>query len=291
MKHIYVDFPIQEEVKASSEPCVMAMGFFDGVHLGHQEIVKTAKKKADEKNVKLAVMTFFPHPSSVIPKGEKVTRYLTPLSVKADRFASLGVDIMYIVEFNERVAKIPHDQFVEDYLCGLQCRHAVAGFDYKYGFKGKGDMGQLSTDSKGRFDVTTVSKFTQQGRKVGSTLLRELLATGRVEKVKDYLGKDYEIEGTLSGKGREVDMTLDDTYFLPCRGTYEVTLSDGTFQSKGSCEIHTAEHQSHLTIKLFNDSYVGTVHSGSLTWNDFMADFHMQAFHAQRDMMESEATL
>ncbi|SEA34133.1 riboflavin kinase / FMN adenylyltransferase [Thalassobacillus cyri] len=283
MKTIKVDYPIQKRVQQNSEDCVIALGFFDGVHLGHQEIIKTAKQIADRKSLKMAVMTFFPHPSSVIKKGEQINKYLTPLSNKADTFEQLGVDILYVVEFNENVAKIPHDEFVEDYLCGLKCKHAVAGFDYTYGFKGKGDMKQLAIDSKNRFQVTTVAKFARHEQKVSSSLLRSLLSTGRVEHIQDYLGKRYEMTGTMTGKGNQVEFHFDPDYTLPCPGSYEVTISDGFFKTKGICKVSSIQSQGQLSVRLFYDSIIGTYDFIEMQWNNFIADFEMEAFHAQND--------
>ncbi|KGX84542.1 FAD synthetase family protein [Pontibacillus litoralis] len=286
MKKVMIDYPIQKQIQQNSEACVMALGFFDGVHLGHQKIIKAAKKIANQKNLKLAVMTLFPHPSSVIKKGKQIKQYLTPLPVKEAIFEQLGVDLLYMVEFNENVAKIPHYTFVEDYLCGLNCKHAVAGFDYTYGFKGQGDMAQLQVDSKGSFDVTTVSKLEKHEQKVSSTLLRNLLATGRVEKIQDYLGSSYEIRGSMKARGKHVDIQYDRAYALPCPGTYEVTILAGFFKAKGICELNSLQPQGKLTVTLFHDSIIGLYDAVHLQWNNFIADFQMEAFHAQLDVNE-----
>ncbi|WP_173916847.1 FAD synthetase family protein [Halobacillus sp. Marseille-Q1614] len=287
MKLIQINFPIKREVQQESEACVMALGFFDGVHLGHREIIKQASKVADRKKLKLAVMTFFPHPSSVIPKGPKVTHYLTPLNVKAEIFERLGVDLLYVVEFNQQVAAIPHRQFVDDYLCGLRVKHAVAGFDYKYGFKGKGNMEQLVTDSNGRFEVTKVSELSQNSHKVGSTLLRDLLSTGKVEKVSDYLGRNYEMKGFMNGHGKAVEITIDSSYFLPCSGSYEVTVLYQGLRAKGICEINSRNEKGQLNIQLFHDSLIGQGELVTLEWNNFIADFDAWDFHAQENMLEA----
>ncbi|WP_159462200.1 FAD synthetase family protein [Halobacillus sp. Marseille-P3879] len=283
MKTIKVDYPIQNNVRKNKEDCVIALGFFDGVHLGHQKIIQTAKKIAANNNLKLAVMTFFPHPSSVIKKGKQITSYLTPLAVKEKRFKELGVDIMYVVEFNEKVAKIPHYKFVDDYLCGLSCKHAVAGFDYKYGFKGKGDMAQLPIDSKGRFEVTTVSKLSMYEQKVSSTLLRSFLSTGKVENIPDYLGDRYKMLGTMIGRGKEIAFYFDPDYSLPCMGTYEVTISTSNMEAKGFCEVDMNALPGKLLVTLFHDSIIGSYEIVELNWNNFIADLQMNELHAQTD--------
>ncbi|WP_082234529.1 FAD synthetase family protein [Halobacillus massiliensis] len=287
MKQIFIDFPIKQEIKDKSETCVMAMGFFDGVHLGHREIIKEARQIAARKKLKLAVMTFFPHPSSVIPKGTKVTHYLTTLETKARIFENLGVDLMYVVEFNKQVAAIPHDQFVNDYLCGLGVKHAIAGFDYKYGHRGKGDMEQLKIDSKGRFEVTTVSKLSKNEQKIGSTLLRGLLTEGKVEQMSEYLGRNYQIYGCMDGQGKSVHIKYNDECFLPCSGTYEVTVYFQGIKAKGMCEVHSANPPGELHVQLFREFLIGYGEAVVLEWNNFIADFTAKEFHAQTNIMEA----
>ncbi|MGJ9385050.1 adenylyltransferase/cytidyltransferase family protein [Salipaludibacillus sp. CF4.18] len=291
MKTIRVGYPISNYLQMISEPCVMALGFFDGVHLGHQQIVKTAKTIADQRDLKLAVMTFSPHPSSVIKKGKQVTKYITPIAIKEKTFKKLGVDILYVVEFTSQVAKIPHDTFVEEYLCGLKCKHAVAGFDYNYGFKGKGDMAQLNVDAAGRFGVTTVEKQEKCHHKVSSTLLRELISSGRVDEVPTYLGSRYEVEGVLKKNSCGYTLNIDSDYFLPCSGSYEVTLIKGIAVAKGICEVTSSDRPGQLHITAFYGDLFEDDKQVHLQWENFIADYHMDAFHAQARFDEMELSL
>ncbi|WP_240376813.1 FAD synthetase family protein [Bacillus piscicola] len=291
MKSIRVSYPMSDFVQQNSEPCVMALGFFDGVHLGHQEIIKTAKAIANQRDVKLAVMTFSPHPSAVIKKGKQVTKYMTPLSVKEKVFKRLGADLLYVVDFTPEVAKIPHEQFVEDYLIGLQCKHAVAGFDYSYGFKGKGNMAQLNIDAAGRFGVTTVEKLEKRHHKVSSTLLRELISSGRVEEIPAYLGSRYEMEGVLEKKGTGYTLRIDPDYFLPCSGSYEVTLLNGIVAAKGVCDVRADDRQGELQIEMFHGDPFADRTKVRLHWENFIADYQMDAFHAQARFDEIELSM
>ena len=93
-----------------AEPSVMALGFFDGLHNGHCEVIKTALRMAKEKNVTLSVMSFFPHPKTVISNGKKQVCYLMPPSEKEERLQELGVDTFYIVEFDKEFASLSPEQ-------------------------------------------------------------------------------------------------------------------------------------------------------------------------------------
>ena len=288
---IAITHPIAQSIQENSPSCVLALGFFDGVHLGHQKIISTAKKIAKDKGLKLAAMTFAQHPSSVIPKGPTITKCITPLSEKAKIFEQLGVDILYVVDFTKELAQVPHQQFVDQYLCGLNSKHVVAGFDYKYGFKGKGDMNQLPVDSKGRFGVTTVSKFEKHEQKVSSTLLRTLISTGRVEEIPHYLGKSYEMAGEVKGKGKTCTFSFDPSYYTPIPGHYEVTVKSSLFQAKGMCEVKSICSPGELTITFFDGTLYKDFEDARLQWNNFIADFEMDILHAQGDLRELEMSM
>ncbi|MGI8316915.1 adenylyltransferase/cytidyltransferase family protein [Halobacillus mangrovi] len=288
---IPINHPISRSIQENSQSCVMALGFFDGVHLGHQKIIRTAKKIAKDKGLKLAVMTFAQHPSSVIPKGPTITNFITPLSEKEKVFEQLGVDFLYVVDFTKEVAQTPHQQFVDQYLCGLNSKHVVAGFDYKYGFKGKGDMNQLLIDSKGRFGVTTVSKFEKHEQKVSSTLLRSLISTGRVEEIQAYLGRSYEMTGEVKSKGRTCTFSFDPTYYMPSPGQYEVTVINSKVHAKGMCEVKSIHRPGQIAITFFDELLFEDFKDARLQWNNFIADFEMDALHAQRDLRELEMSM
>ena len=135
-----------------TNPCVMALGFFDGVHLGHQRLIAKAKRIAQQQNLKLAVMTFFPHPRQIVNE-EHTLKYITPLQRKARKMEELGVDQLIVVNFDSAFASLPSSDFIKQYLLGFQCKHAVAGFDFHYGHKGKGDIASLKVEGKGHFEV------------------------------------------------------------------------------------------------------------------------------------------
>ncbi|EZH67342.1 hypothetical protein DH09_05245 [Bacillaceae bacterium JMAK1] len=264
-----------EAVRISSYPCVMSLGFFDGIHLGHQKIIETAKQIAKQKNLKLAVMTFYPHPSSVIKK-EGITQYLTPLPEKEKQFKELGVDLLYVVEFDLNVAKIPHDVFVNQYLVRLGCKHAVAGFDFTYGFKGKGNMKQLKIDANNRFEVTTVSKFELFGQKVSSTLLREKITSGRVEDVPFYLGETYKVNGVIRKEQTRHVLHVSDDYLLPCNGRYEVTVIEGNHRSKAICEV---ADQHELILQFDQNMRIEEGVAVVIEWENFITDADMEELH------------
>lgn len=218
MKTIIVNENNLPIVQQNSEQAVMALGFFDGVHKGHQQVILAAKEKAQEQGLKLAVMSFFPHPKTVFSNEEM--DYLMPMEKKAEAFRSLGVDLFYIVEFTKSFAALQPKQFIQSYLIGLQVQHAVAGFDYTYGAKGAGNIDTIHCDSGGRIQVDVVKRFAISGDKVSSTCIREKLKQGYVEEVTALLGKPYSVQYSMRNG-------LHPYYTLPEQGEYYVTIVVG----------------------------------------------------------------
>ncbi|HEX7065335.1 MAG TPA: bifunctional riboflavin kinase/FAD synthetase [Bacillales bacterium] len=221
----------QQLNEVDSVPVVMALGFFDGIHSGHQKVIRTAKEIADDKGIQSAVMTFYPHPAVVLGKREN-PEYLTPIEHKQRLIESLGIDRLYIVEFNKAFSSLSPQQFVDEYMVGLSVQHAVTGFDFTYGHKGKGTTETLADHAKDRFGITIVGKVEENGEKVSSTKIRELLRSGKVSEVPRYLGQPYVIYGTVvSGekRGRTIgfptaNIEPDGSYLIPSTGVYAVKM-------------------------------------------------------------------
>lgn len=204
-----------------AKPNVMALGFFDGLHNGHYEVIKTAIKKAKELHLSCNVMSFFPHPKTIL-SGKKID-YLMPPSEKEAMLRKLGVDNFYIVEFDKIFAALFPEQFVTQYLLSLEVVHVVAGFDFTYGFKGTGHMDRLKSDSRGFIEVTKVEKIECCGEKVSSTCIRERLLDGKVEEIPEFLGRPYEVECDWDGI---FSFKTYPYYTLPAPGRYVVTIKN-----------------------------------------------------------------
>ncbi|HEY4554547.1 MAG TPA: bifunctional riboflavin kinase/FAD synthetase [Bacillaceae bacterium] len=226
-------------------PMAMALGFFDGVHQGHQKVIGKAVETAREHGLKSAVMTFDPHPSVVLGQKNKQIRYITPLQDKIRRIEDLGVDYLFIVRFTSAFASLAPEEFVEDYLTGLNVRNAIAGFDYTYGKFGKGTMETMPEHAKGAFIVTTVNKLEDSGEKISSTAIRSLLAEGETEEAMKQLGRFYSVKGTVvhgEKRGRTIgfptaNIRIEEDYIIPKTGVYAVRILIGGKWENGVCNI------------------------------------------------------
>ena len=189
-------------------PIVLALGFFDGVHRGHQEVIKRAIEKGKSLGVKVAVMTFDRHPKIIFQNidGEKF-KYLTMLDEKLEHFKNLGVDIAYVVKFDENLAYLSPQDFMDKYVVGLHAICVVAGQDYTYGKHDIANMDTISDFAKGRFEIITVDHLQRNNQKISSTQIRKDLDSGNVEAANLLLGYQYENHGTVEHgfkRGRKI---------------------------------------------------------------------------------------
>jgi riboflavin kinase / FMN adenylyltransferase len=225
LEFIHVTSNNREQTFLAAKPCVMALGFFDGVHLGHQQVIKEAKKAAEEQELPLVIMSFFPHPKEVLSNGKKIIPYLMPMTEKRRIFEELGADSFYLIQFTKEFAALSPREFVQTYLLGFGAKQVVAGFDFTYGHRGEGNMDTLKSDSDGKLEGIKVEKIEWEGEKISSTLIRNLVLAGEMEKIASYLGNDYQIKGRIVFRKKHVEVILHPYYLLPASGWYEVTVN------------------------------------------------------------------
>ncbi|XID91417.1 hypothetical protein ACF3MZ_23310 [Paenibacillaceae bacterium WGS1546] len=206
-------------------PSVMAIGFFDGVHLAHRRVLERAKRIASQSGLPLSAMTFHPHPRQVIGSADETFSYITPPDEKMKRMRECGVEHLYWVEFDRSFAALSAEEYVRQYVVDNRVRHVVAGFDFKYGHRGEGDMNRLRAMGEGRFGVTVVPALSRWGEKISSTRIREWISCGEMELVPEYLGRAHETTGNvLAAAGGLLTVELADAFILPPPGRYEIDL-------------------------------------------------------------------
>ncbi|AJD91044.1 riboflavin kinase/FMN adenylyltransferase [Jeotgalibacillus malaysiensis] len=226
-------------------PLSIALGFFDGVHLGHQKVIGAALNYAKENGVKSAVMTFDPHPSVVLSSKKSSVQYLSTLEQKISKIEALGVDYVLVVRFTSAFASLEPQEFVDQYLIGLNAVHITAGFDYSYGKFGRGKMETLPFHARGKFTSTTVEKQTDEHEKISSTRIRELLSKGETNKAAALLGTHYETEGLVvhgEKRGRKIgfptaNIDTRDGLLIPSPGVYAVKLKVNDTWHDGICNV------------------------------------------------------
>lgn len=215
-----------EGLPAPARGAVVAIGNFDGVHRGHQELLRRAMAVAQEKGAKTAVLTFEPHPRALFRPDDPPFR-ITPAAVKARRLASCGVDALISLPFDWDFASQSAEGFIDRVLKnGLRPAHIVVGHDFGFGQLRKGTPDTLTAAG---FGVTVLDLVEDDGGdgKFSSSRIRQLLRTGDIAAANEALGWDWEIEGVVvkgDQRGRTIgyptaNIHLGDTLH-PAYGVY-----------------------------------------------------------------------
>lgn len=239
-----LNFPLMMD-KIEWPPLSMALGYFDGVHLGHQEVILEAKKRAEEKGLSSAVMTFDPHPSVVLGKNKKRVQLITPLEEKIQFIDEMGIDYLFIVHFTVDFANLLPQEFIDQFIIGLKVKHVVAGFDFSYGRMGKGTMETLPFHSREQFTYSIVPKFIVGDDKVSSTRIRSLLTEGKMDILPTLLGRFYTTSGKVihgDKRGRTIgfptaNVDVMDRFILPPIGVYAVKIKVDGVWYQGVCNL------------------------------------------------------
>jgi riboflavin kinase/FMN adenylyltransferase len=187
---------------------VVTIGNFDGVHRGHRALIEAAGARARELAAPLGVVTFEPHPREVL-LPDKAPPRLTPLRVKARLLAKLGVAHLFALAFNEHLLRKSPEAFVHDVLAGgLGIRHAVVGYDFRFGHRRAGDADTLvRLGEEYGFGVTRVEPVAWRGEVCSSSRIRDAIAVGDVALARDLLGHPFLVEGRVvvgDRRGREL---------------------------------------------------------------------------------------
>lgn len=211
------------------ENTVVALGNFDGVHLGHQALIEWAVKTAKSLNMKSAVFTFANHPKNVIGRKEMV-RNILYFEEKAEIIRRLGVDYLFNIPFDGNIRKLSATQFIDEILLGkFKMKQAYCGFNYRFGYKAEGTPEVLIHEgiAKG-FGIHVLEPFKIDDNIVSSTFIRKLIATGKVDLCERYMGRSYTVGGEVvvgNRLGRTIgfptsNLIIDETMVTPPNGVY-----------------------------------------------------------------------
>lgn len=215
-----------DEIKSDENKRVAALGFFDGIHKAHQNIIGEAVKEAGEK-CKSIVITLDKSPKEYFGKTSEES--LTPVSKKNELLEGLGVAEVYYLEFNEHLQNLSAEEFIELILKKLNVEKVFCGFDYRFGNRGLGTPELIK--EKG-IDVNIQREQLIDGEKISTTLLKEFVKSGDFIKYKQYAGRYYSIDGLVI-KGRQLGRTINfPTANLQLSEKYLLPETNGVFITK-----------------------------------------------------------
>ena len=222
---------------------VVAIGIFDGVHAGHQQIIASAKHYGE-----VTMITFDPHPVSVVAP-DRTPSLLLPLADRIELLKEAGATSVEVIKFTKEFSQLTADQFIEEILVGrFAAEHVVIGENFNFGFKAQGTPKYLAElGPKYGFGVTVVKLEENRGSTISSTRIRSLIIDGQVERANELLTRNFYLTGPVvhgEKRGREIgyptaNIGLDPLATIPADGVYAGWLTVGEDRWPAAISIGT----------------------------------------------------
>ncbi len=265
------------------KPLALSLGMFDGVHLGHQYILKELTNKGQENDYETAVLTFWPHPRFVFNPNEDL-KLLNTIEEKTQLIEKLGIDNLFLKEFDEDFRNLTGEEFVRQILIDqLKVKYLVVGYDHSFGKNKSGNFQLLETLSQELdFEVEQMEAINIHNKTISSTKIRTALQEGKIMEANEMLGYYYPISGkVVHGKkiGRTIgfptaNIEFDSIKLLPKKGAYIVEVFIDNQFHKGMLSIGTnpTVNGEKLTVEVYilnfaEDIYGKDIH---IRFRDFL---------------------
>lgn len=214
---------------------VVTIGTFDGVHLGHQEILKTLNAEAEKCAGESVLLTFYPHPRMVLFPEQTDLQLLQTQTEKLEKLASIGLQNVVIYPFSKEFADLSAERFVEEILIkGLQAKMVIIGYDHQFGHKREGNLAFLKRYAeKGFFELLEIPAEQIDEAYISSSKIRTAVLSGNMSVANSYLGAPFELTGTVVKglqNGRKIGFPtaniriVDQQKIIPANGVYAVNI-------------------------------------------------------------------
>ena len=224
---------------------VIAIGNFDGLHLGHQKVIKEAKQKAKKKNIPFGVMTFEPVPVMFFNKKIKNHR-INSLEQKKTQLKKFNLDFLIIVKFNKSFSSQSAEEFIKKIIFEkTKCQYLYVSKNFKFGFKRQGNIRTLKKfEKKYNFKNIVTKPYKKNNKTISSTFLRKKIRLGKINEVNKLLNRNWSINGKVirgHKRGRKIgfptcNLKLSD-YVVPKLGVYAVRVKSKNFYKNGIANI------------------------------------------------------
>jgi riboflavin kinase/FMN adenylyltransferase len=238
---VYKNLSIKKKHKNS----VIAIGNFDGLHVGHQKVLKEANKKAKKNNLKFGLITFEPVPTMFFDKSIKNHR-INSLSQKIYFLKKMNLDFLVIINFNKKLSSLSAENFIEKILFKkLKSKFIFVSKNFKFGKKRLGSVKTLKKfEKKYLYKTLITSPYKKEKKIVSSTLIRKTIYNGRVKEAEKLLGRAWSVEGVvIKGvqRGRKIGFPTCNiklnSYTIPKLGVYSVQVQINNLKKRGIANI------------------------------------------------------
>lgn len=258
---------------------IITIGTFDGVHKGHQKILKKIVDDSKKLNLKSIVLTFFPHPRTVLnPKTP--LKLINTIDERKSHFENLGIDILITHPFDKNFSELSPEEFVRDILITkLNVKKILIGYDHRFGknrVAGIDDLKKLAL--KYKFDVNEISVEEQNNVSISSTKIRNSINEGKIEIAKSFLGYNYTIKGKVI-KGNMIGRTLGfPTANLEIKENYKLLPKNGVYLIYTLLEEQIYYGMMNIGIKPTLKSNKQTIEVNLFGWEKDIYDQSIQIF-------------
>lgn len=237
----------------------LALGNFDGVHIGHQALIKSMIKNAKIRNLTPSILIFENHTKSFVYGNGP--RLINSNKQKNDFLEKLGVQVLYTMKFDRDIMQLNPEEFVRDILINkLNCKFVTVGSDYKFGYRAEGDVSRLQRISKELdFGVEVLEPLKNNGKIVSSTIIREHISDGNIKEVNQLLARPFAIIGqVIHGKGigkkmgvPTANLLLKNKYVIPKKGIYrtQTKIDDKIYLSATNIGTNPTFKEDELKIE------------------------------------------
>lgn len=227
---------------------VVTIGTFDGVHLGHQEILKTLNAEGEKCAGESVLLTFYPHPRMVLFPEQTDLQLLQTQTEKLDKLASIGLQNVVIYPFSKEFADLSAERFVEEILIkGLQAKMVIIGYDHQFGHKREGNLAFLKRYAEaGCFDLLEIPAEQIDEAYISSSKIRTAVLSGNMSVANSYLGAPFELTGTIVKglqNGRKIGFPtaniriVDQQKIIPATGVYAVEMDVAGTSCRGMMNV------------------------------------------------------
>ena len=209
---------------------VVTIGTFDGLHHGHQEILKKVVNSSIEKKLSSVVLTFFPHPRTILNKYNNI-RMIDTLDEKINQLDKIGIDSLIIQPFDKSFSLLTADQYIKDFLVEkLKLKHIIIGYDHRFGKGREASVVDLKSYSKEyNFTVEEIEAKEIETIKISSSKIRNSINEGDLETTKKYLGRNFKLTGKIikgDGLGKKINYPTANIFV---KEKYKIIPKDGVY--------------------------------------------------------------
>ena len=275
------------------EPMSACIGYFDGMHIGHMQLIQETIIQANIKQLKSACITFHPDPWCIIKNIQNIS-HISSMEERIEIGKENGLDYWIILPFTSELSKMSVNEF-EQLLKQMNIQSLICGFDFSYGFKGQGNFQTLEKQSY--FDVVVVDEITYKNEKISSTRIEKEITNGNMEEVYHLLGRHYSIQGSVID-GRKLGKTIGfPTANIRCKyqsilpkiGVYIGFVNvDG---NRYKCMINighnpTFNYQNNLSIEVYICDFNKEIYGKEITITFHKRIRDEKKFHSKEELIE-----